>query len=60
MNIKEMTNTQLFRNLICEEREIKIHQSTIKQIKDEISTRFDNGTLIEGKEEENGRNNQTI
>ena len=53
MEIKEMSNTQLFRHLICEEREIKTHQSTIKQIKDEINTRFDNGTLVEGKEEEN-------
>ena len=54
IEIKEMSNTQLFRHLICEEREIKTHQSTIKQIKDEINTRFDNGTLVEGKDEENG------
>lgn len=50
-----MSNDYLTRWLLCEEREIKTKQSTIKQIKDELNKRFDNGTLIEGKEEENGR-----
>ena len=54
MEIKEMSNDYLMRLLICEKREIKTHQSTIKQIEDELNKRFDNGTLVERKEEENG------
>lgn len=53
MKINEMTNSQLYRNLIGEKRELKTHQSTIKQIEEELERRFDNGTLIEGKEEKN-------
>lgn len=56
MEIKELSNDYLMRLLICEKREIKTHQSTIKQIEDELNKRFDNGTLVEGKEEENGGN----
>ena len=54
MEIKEMSNEKLMRLLLCEKREIKTHQSTVKQIEDELNKRFDNGTLIEGKEEKNG------
>ncbi len=53
MKISEMSNEHLMRTLLCEKREIKTHQSTIKQIEDELNKRFDNGTLVEGKEEEN-------
>lgn len=53
MEIREMSNEYLMRCLICEKREIKTHQSTIKQIEDELNRRFDNGTLVERKEEEN-------
>ena len=52
MEIREMTNEQLIRTLICEKREIKTHQSTTKQIEDELNKRFDEGILVEGKEEE--------
>ena len=51
MEIKDMSNEYLMRLLIGE---IKIHQSTVKQIEDELNKRFDNGTLVERKEEENG------
>ncbi len=56
MEIKDMSNEYLMRLLIGEKREIKIHQSTVKQIEDELNKRFDNGTLVERKEKENGKN----
>lgn len=46
-----MTNEQLIRTLICEKREIKTHQSTIKQIEDELNKRFDEGILVERRKE---------
>ena len=55
MEIKEMSNEYLMRFLLVEKRQIKTHQSTIKQIEDELNKRFDNGTLVERKEEENER-----
>lgn len=51
MEINEMSNTELQRHRICTEREMKILQSTIKQIKEEEEKRFDNGTLIDEKED---------
>lgn len=51
MEIKDMNNAQLQRYRICTERQIKNLQSTLKQIKDEEEKRFDNGTLIDPKEE---------
>ena len=47
-----MTNERLERERIFIKREIKIKQSILKQIEDELERRFDNGTLVEGKEEE--------
>ena len=54
MEIKEMSNEQLIRYYVCTKRELKTMQSTIKQYEDELNKRFDNGTLAERKEEENG------
>ena len=48
-----MSNEYLMRFLIVEKRQIKTHQSTIKQIEEELNKRFDSGTLAE-EEEENG------
>ena len=41
------------RCILCEEREIKNIQSIIKQCKDELNKRYDEGTLIDEEEEEN-------
>lgn len=53
MTVKEMSNCYLMRYIICKEREIKTYQSALKEAKDELNKRFDEGTLVEGKEEEN-------
>lgn len=49
MKISEMDNETLFRYYICAERELKNKQSEIKQIKEELDNRYNNGTL--GKKE---------
>lgn len=50
MTIPEMSNEQLVRYYICTKRELKNIQSTIKQQEDELNKRFDNGKLVEEKE----------
>ncbi len=54
MTINEMTNEQLMRYYICTKRQLKDLQLTVKQYEDELNRRFDNGDLIDRKEEENG------
>ena len=51
MTIKEMSNEQLMRYYICTKRELKTLQSTLKQQEDELNRRFDNGTLIQERED---------
>ncbi len=49
-----MSNERLMRGYVVEKRKLKKQMSTVKQFEEEIEKRFDNGTLVEGKEEENG------
>jgi len=51
VTIKEMSNEQLMRYYICTKRELKTLQSTLKQQEDELNRRFDNGTLIQERED---------
>lgn len=47
MTINEMSNEYLMRLYVCTKRELKNTQSTLKQIEDELSKRFDEGKINE-------------
>ena len=48
-----MSNESLMRGYVLEKR-LKNQMSVVKQYEEEIEKRFDNGTLVERKEKENG------
>ena len=49
-----MSNEQLMRYYVCTKKQMKDLQFTLKQYEDELNKRFDNGFLVERKEEKNG------
>lgn len=49
-----MSNESLMRGYVLEKRILKNQMSVVKQYEEEIEKRFDNGTLVERKEKENG------
>lgn len=52
MTINEMDNLYLVRLYIQQKRELKTISSTIKQIEDELNSRFDKGKLSDCFEDE--------